>query len=262
MEKRYWQEDLSIITRRGSKVAFGVLLFFCIFSFAQANDLQDTDGDGVPDKDERLVYFTDFTKADTDGDGYSDWIELNNGYSPYQAEQIKLEDADFDKDGLSDRMELNFGSNPTNPDTDGDGYLDGEEIKNAYSPLLAGDVRLPKRIEINTGEQTLAYFLDGVKMGEYSVSSGKASMPTPKGHFDIINKHPKAWSPYGLWMPYWMGLKDGSFGLHQLPVWPNGYREGEDHLGKPVSHGCIRLGVKPAEELYEWTEVGTPVFIY
>jgi lipoprotein-anchoring transpeptidase ErfK/SrfK len=29
-----------------------------------------------------------------------------------------------------------------------------------------------------------------------------------------------------------------------------------------VSHGCIRLGIGPAETLYNWTEVGTPVYIY
>jgi lipoprotein-anchoring transpeptidase ErfK/SrfK len=57
-------------------------------------------------------------------------------------------------------------------------------------------------------------------------------------------------------------LGTGSFGLHELPIWPNGYREGQDHLGIPVSHGCIRLGVGPAQFLYNWAEVGTPVIIY
>ena len=51
---------------------------------------------------------------------------------------------------------------------------------------------------------------------------------------------------YGLWMPFWLGLDRGRIGIHELPVWPSGYREGEDHLGKAVSHGCIRLGVGSA----------------
>jgi lipoprotein-anchoring transpeptidase ErfK/SrfK len=33
-------------------------------------------------------------------------------------------------------------------------------------------------------------------------------------------------------------------------------------LGIPVSHGCVRLGIGPAKQVYEWTEVGTPVIIY
>ncbi len=98
-------------------------------------------------------------------------------------------------------------------------------------------------------------------MGTFIVSSGVHNT-TPKGNHIISNKHPKAWSPYGLWMPYWMGLGNGRVGIHELPVWPNGYVEGEDHLGTPVSHGCIRLGHKSAEFLYNWIEIGIGVFIY
>lgn len=247
----------------GRKLLIILALFSFLSSPVYANGLTDTDGDGIPDKDERLIYFTDVNNSDTDGDGYSDWVELNNGYSPYEAENIKLEDSDYDNDGLTDRMELNFGSNPIISDTDGDGYSDGIEIENGYSPLLSGDFKLSKRIEINTEAQVLSYFLDGVKMGDFMISSGKASMPTPKGHFDIVNKSVKAWSSYGLWMPYWMAITEsGQYGIHQLPVWPNGYREGEDHLGTPVSHGCVRLGVEPAEKMYNWAEIGTPIFIY
>jgi lipoprotein-anchoring transpeptidase ErfK/SrfK len=88
-------------------------------------------------------------------------------------------------------------------------------------------------------------------------------MPTPKGNYKIENKHPKAWSPYGLWMPYWMAVvPSGKFGLHELPIWPSGYREGEDHLGQAVSHGCVRMGEGDAKFLYEWADIGTPVYIY
>lgn len=100
-------------------------------------------------------------------------------------------------------------------------------------------------------------------MGTSPISSGRASMRTPTGHYGIDGKNLRAWSErWGLWMPYWMSLQNGYFGIHELPEWPNGLKEGEDHLGQPVSHGCIRLGVGPAEFLYNWTEIGTQVFIY
>lgn len=243
-----------------SLVFFGLLIFI---SPARANGLPDADRDGVPDKDEIEVYFTDPNKADTDGDGYSDWIELTKGFSPHISGAIKLEDSDFDKDGLSDRNELRFKTNLTKTDTDSDGHSDGEEIKSGYDPLNPEPVLLPKRIEVNTKTQKLSYFLSNVKLGEFTVSTGKASMPTPKGTFTVDYKNPKAWSPaYGLWMPYWMSLYHGKFGLHELPEWPNGYKEGQDHLGTPVSHGCIRLGVGDAKTLYEWTLLGTSVLIY
>ncbi|MDD5071485.1 MAG: L,D-transpeptidase family protein [Patescibacteria group bacterium] len=259
---RFWR------TSKGKKINIWLSLFFVFyflfFSFfpALANSLPDSDNDGVPDRDEIEIYKTDPFNPDTDGDGYSDWEELNAGYSPHNPEPVKLEDNDYDGDGLSDRMELNFGTDLANPDTDGDGYSDGEEIRGGFDPLVGNGAKLEKRIEINTGVQTLSYFLGGVRMGTFSVSTGKASMPTPKGHFTIYNKFPKAWSSYGLWMPYWLGMQYGKFGIHELPVWPSGYKEGEDHLGTPVSHGCIRLGVGPAKFIYDWTPVGTPVYIY
>ncbi len=239
-----------------------ILAGLLLFNPAGANGLPDFDKDGIPNKDEKNIYYTDVDNPDTDGDGYSDREELLNGYSPHNPEPVKLKDNDADGDGLSDKDELRFGTNLLKTDTDGDGWSDKEEIDFGYDPLNPEPIKLEKRIEINTGEQTLSYFLDGVKRDTFLISSGRASMPTSKGHFLIINKAPRAWSPYGLWMPYWLGLGTGSFGIHQLPVWPNGYREGEDHLGTPVSHGCIRLGIEPAEFLYDWAEVGTPVFIY
>lgn len=223
----------------------------------------DSDNDGVPDKDEIEIYQTDPNQADTDGDGYNDWQELNSGFSPHNPQRVKLEDNDTDGDGLSDRMELNFHTDLTNPDTDGDGYKDGEEINGGYDPLQIDKVKLTKKIEINAGkEQKLYYFLGDVRMGEFKISSGKSNRPTPKGNFKIDDKSLRAWSSYGLWMPYWLSLNKGYFGIHELPVWPDGSKEGANHLGLPVSHGCVRLGVGPAEFLYNWAPIGTAVKIY
>lgn len=224
----------------------------------------DSDNDGVADEDEIKIYQTDPNKADTDGDGFNDWSELNNGFSPLNRELVKLEDNDNDDDGLSDRLELNFKTNLSNPDTDGDGFKDGVEIEGGYDPLRPDKVKLIKKIEINTGqEQKLYYFLGDVRMGEFKISSGKSSMRTPKGNFKIDGKIIRAWSKkYGLWMPYWMSLKNGYFGIHELPEWPNGTKEGKNHLGLPVSHGCVRLGIGSAEFLYNWAPVGTAVKIY
>ena len=199
---------------------------------------------------------------DSDGDGYGDQQEIANGYSPYTAEPLKLTENDADQDGLSDYWELQFQTNALEADSDQDGYSDGLEVDNAYNPLSPLDVKLPQRVEIDLAEQKLFYFVNNYLWKEFPVSTGKPGMATPKGEFEIINKNSKAWSnSYKLWMPYWLGLGNGIFGIHELPLWPNGYREGENHLGKAVSHGCIRLGIGPAQYLYERLEIGMKVLI-
>ncbi len=236
-------------------LSFGVIC-------SRANGLPDADRDGVPDADETGVYFTDPDKADTDGDGYSDWIELNSGYSPWEATDKKLEETDFDKDGLSDRQEISWRTNPTKADSDGDGFGDKEEIEAGYDPNDSAAVKLEKKIEVDLKSQTLSYYQGEYKMGHFLVSSGVRDT-TPRGTFKIYNKVPKAWSSYGLWMPYWMSFTaSGKMGLHELPYWPNGHREGESSLGHPASHGCVRMGRNgEAETLYNWAEVGTLVII-
>jgi hypothetical protein len=45
---------------------------------------------------------------------------------------------DTDQDGIPDAVEAAIGTNPNNTDSDGDTYIDLDEIKNGYSPLIAG----------------------------------------------------------------------------------------------------------------------------
>lgn len=119
-----------------------------------------------------------------------------------------------------------------------------------------------KYIDIDLGQQKLCIIETNNILGCYTVSTGKPSMPTPTGTRFIQSKNPRAWSAkYGLYMPWWMNI-GGSYGIHELPEWPGGYKEGADHLGIPVSHGCVRLGVGPAQTVYNWVDIGTPVYIH
>lgn len=45
-------------------------------------------------------------------------------------------DADADNDGLKNWEEEVYKTDPRNPDTDGDGYLDGEEVASGYNPAI------------------------------------------------------------------------------------------------------------------------------
>ncbi|MBI2637233.1 MAG: L,D-transpeptidase family protein [Parcubacteria group bacterium] len=119
-----------------------------------------------------------------------------------------------------------------------------------------------KVIIIDLSDQTLSYYQDGFRLGTFPTSTGKPGYATPVGEHAVNRKTDLAYSrTYGLYMPYWMSFIGNHYGIHELPYWPGGAREGENHLGIAVSHGCVRLGVGPAKTLFEWAEVGTPVIV-
>lgn len=121
-----------------------------------------------------------------------------------------------------------------------------------------------KYIDISLAHQNMVLFENGQFVDSYLVSSGKKGMDTPIGTFKIENKASRAWSKkYGLYMPNWMAIEpNGKYGIHELPEWPGGYKEGANHLGIAVSHGCVRLGEGAAKRVYDWSDIGTPVIIH
>jgi len=68
---------------------------------------------------------------DTDKDGMPDQWELTFGLNPRNPSDAVL---DPDNDGLTNLEEYQTGANPLNPDSDGDGYTDGQEIIFAQNP--------------------------------------------------------------------------------------------------------------------------------
>jgi hypothetical protein len=247
-----------------------IITFFCftpvlaVDTVVLNNPVSAENKNLVADWKSFLLFYTGSVKLtlDSDGDGYGDDLEIENGYSPFNPLPGKIRESDVDHDGLNDYLEIKFKTDPFNADSDGDSYSDGSEVDLAYNPNSSSTKKLDRHLEINLKKQELTYFVAAEAWKSFSVSSGKASMPTPKGNFKILNKIDKAWSKtYKLWMPFWMGLGKGSIGIHELPIWPSGYREGANHLGTPVSHGCIRLGIGAAKYIYDRVDVGTMVVI-
>ena len=125
-----------------------------------------------------------------------------------------------------------------------------------------------KSIEVDISLQKMYLKVGDVIIKTFPVSTGKRSTPTPYGRTQILAKQEvrvgAAWPHYI--MPKWLNFRRGGYGIHALPSirYDNGYywREALSHIGSPRSHGCIRLLPADAEFAYEWTEVGTPVWVY
>lgn len=138
-----------------------------------------------------------------------------------------------------------------------------ESAKQKVYPDTTPGLYEGKYIEIDLSSQSIYQYEGKNLLGSYRISTGKWSTPTPIGSFTINNKILRAYSKrYGLYMPYWMAFMGSKYGLHELPEWPSGRKEGLSHLGTPVSHGCVRLGPGDAQKVYEWTDIGTPVVIH
>lgn len=67
---------------------------------------------------------------------------------------IPSAEIDSDQDGLSDAIETLYKTDPNNPDSDGDGYKDGDEIANGYDPLLKSPNDKIKRSGVNANTAT------------------------------------------------------------------------------------------------------------
>jgi lipoprotein-anchoring transpeptidase ErfK/SrfK len=108
------------------------------------------------------------------------------------------------------------------------------------------------RIVVSLADQSL-YAYNGQQLVAYSnISSGKPGHETPTGTFTVSQKdvdhHSSLYDDAP--MPFFMRLTDGGVGLHAgfIP-------------GYPASHGCVRLPMGMARELYQHVDAGTPVEI-
>jgi hypothetical protein len=79
----------------------------------------DLDGDGISDATDNCPGDSNADQADLDGDNIGNVC-----------------DSDADGDGLTTEQETTYSTDPLNPDTDGDGSNDGDEVAAGRNPTL------------------------------------------------------------------------------------------------------------------------------
>jgi lipoprotein-anchoring transpeptidase ErfK/SrfK len=103
-------------------------------------------------------------------------------------------------------------------------------------------------ISINKTKQRMTIFLDGIEKYDWPVSTGRPGYSTPSGTYTATSMneiwYSKQWDnspmPHSIFF-----IKDG----HAI----HGTYEGKN-LGKPASHGCVRISLENAATLYALVE--------
>ena len=126
---------------------------------------------------------------------------------------------------------------------------------NAVTPSMEANAARPESksaatgtagvlINIDKTNQTMTVSVDGVETYEWSVSTGKAGYSTPSGTYPATSMneiwYSKQWDnapmPHSIFF-----MKDGHAIHGSFDV---------KNLGKPVSHGCVRISPENAATLY------------
>lgn len=121
-------------------------------------------------------------------------------------------------------------------------------------------------IEVDLENQHMWYYKDGELKLETAIVSGKPASPTPTGVFYVWNKELNATltgtnedgTDYASPVNYWMPIDWNGVGIHDSS-WQPAY--GGDLWKTRGSHGCVNTPPDVMKQLYEMTEVGTPVIV-
>lgn len=119
-----------------------------------------------------------------------------------------------------------------------------------------------KRIDVNLVEQRLRYYVGNTEVGNILISSGIKWLPTPSGMFYIQKKVPV--------INYRGRNLDGTMYNFPNTKWnlmflPRYYIHGaywHNEFGHVKSHGCVNVSYRDMPELYDFADVGTPVYVH
>jgi len=112
------------------------------------------------------------------------------------------------------------------------------------------------RITVDLSQQQLIAFEGMTPVRAFAVATGDYNHPTIVGEYSVQWKREKIdligpdW--YFKDVPYVMMFAK-PFYIHAAPWRPE--------FGRPDSHGCVTLSEADAGWLFNWAEVGTPIFI-
>ena len=117
----------------------------------------------------------------------------------------------------------------------------------AASLFMAEPTAAAVRIRIDLTAQRLEAVTPQGETVTWKISSGRRGYETPTGNYSVMRMEADHYSDEydQAPMPYAMFFSPRGLAIH------GSYERG---LGRPLSHGCVRLAVPNARQLFEWVE--------
>jgi peptidoglycan hydrolase-like protein with peptidoglycan-binding domain len=132
---------------------------------------------------------------------------------------------------------------------------DGYATHEVYAKLMrhrgAFQLRYPKagkHVEFDWSRQVLTLAQNGKPYRTYHTSSGKSSTPTVFGTYRFYLQTPGTNAK---------GMVDSSYFIGGYAI--HGYA---DVPAYPASHGCLRVPIPNASQIFNWVDIGDPIFLY
>jgi lipoprotein-anchoring transpeptidase ErfK/SrfK len=141
----------------------------------------------------------------------------------------------------------------------------GQPGGDPLDPAVPADAQEGYYIRVLLDRQVVLVYLDGEEIRSMVCSAGTAAKPTPTGRFFIQNRGEFFFSEkYQQGGKWWVSFRDwGIYLFHSVPTNRNGeiIPEEATKLGRPASHGCVRLSMADARWLYDTIPEEAPVDI-
>jgi hypothetical protein len=120
--------------------------------------------------------------------------------------------------------------------------------RGAFKLRYANSGNHGKHVEFDWSRQVLVLADHGRPYRTYHVSSGKPSTPTVFGSFHFYRQQPGTNSHGMVYSSYFIG----GYAIHGYASVPN----------YPASHGCLRVPIPNAVSIYNWIDIGDPIYTY
>lgn len=132
---------------------------------------------------------------------------------------------------------------------------DGYAIKPVYAKLMRGEgaykLRYPKagkHVEFDWSRQVLVLARGGKPYRTYHTSSGAPSTPTIFGTYRFYLQTPGTNAK---------GMVHSSYFIRGYAI--HGYASVPNY---PASHGCLRVPIPNAASIFNWIDIGDPIYLY